>query len=476
MWEKSCIFAHGKIRPMKKHILAFAAFGMLTFSVMAQTLTFDDVSMKYGYKNANGVWQIPPRYQVAFAFQHLDRKFAVVKYDGRWGCIDDAGNMIVRNIFNTQEEAQLAGDHWYSAEEPGKWIYPARNPSDGKWGFVNYYGQWKYEPEYEGAGLYVGEDPMSFAPVKKAGRWGCIDSKGILIINNIFFTEEDATEAGRQWIVGRHYDTWRMAVTNERGRWGAVNYLGRWVVQPRYQMVRQFPMEHNYIYTQAKSRGRWGNIDRNGNIISDFIFSKEKDCVYALSQIEHGRPLDDWRLPEMRTDSNADGTYPWGWVRADGSWAIQPLYLEVSHFANDTGLFATAKCDNGLWASIDNMGNLLSKPIFVLSSEAAKAGREWDLNLQDVEDAELGHWLHPIKEEGSGHWGYVDFEGNWVIQPRFEDAKPFIFKWNNRVAPVKEAGKWGCIDHTGQFVVKPIYNNSADAYVAARQWGTKKKF
>ena len=84
MWEKSCIFAHGKIRPMKKHILAFAAFGMLTFSVMAQTLTFDDVSMKYGYKNANGVWQIPPRYQVAFAFQHLDRKFAVVKYDGRW--------------------------------------------------------------------------------------------------------------------------------------------------------------------------------------------------------------------------------------------------------------------------------------------------------------------------------------------------------------------------------------------------------
>ena len=267
-----------------------------------------------------------------------------------------------------------------------------------------------------------------------------------------------------------------MAVTNERGRWGAVNYLGRWVVQPRYQMVRQFPMEHNYIYTQAKSRGRWGNIDRNGNIISDFIFSKEKDCVYALSQIEHGRPLDDWRLPEMRTDSNADGTYPWGWVRADGSWAIQPLYLEVSHFANDTGLFATAKCDNGLWASIDNMGNLLSKPIFVLSSEAAKAGREWDLNLQDVEDAELGHWLHPIKEEGSGHWGYVDFEGNWIIQPRFEDAKPFIFKWNNRVAPVKEAGKWGCIDHTGQFVVKPIYNNSADAYVAARQWGTKKKF
>ena len=118
----------------------------------------------------------------------------------------------------------------------------------------------------------------------------------------------------------------------------------------------------------------------------------------------------------------------------------------------------------------------MSKPVFTLSSEAAKAGKEWDDNQKGIEDAELGHWLFPVQEPGTGHWGYVDFEGEWVIQPRLEDAKPFIFKWNNRVAPAKQEGRWGCIDHTGQFVVKPIYNNSADAYVAARQWGTKRKF
>ena len=457
---------------MRKYILFIATFGILSVSVLGQTLTFDDISMKYGYKNDNGVWQIPPRYQVAFAFRHLERKFAVVKYDGRWGCIDEAGNMIVRNLFDTQEEALCAGEHWYSAEEPGKWIYPARNAADNKWGYVDYYGNWKYEPQFEGAGIYEGTEPMSFAPVKLEGRWGCIDSKGILIINNIFESKEDATEAGRQWIVGRHYDTWRIAVTNpSTGRWGVVNYLGRWVIQPTYQMVRQFAMEHNYVYTQAKSRGRWGNIDRDGKVISDFIFTNESDCVYALSQIEHGRPRDDWRLPEMRTDTTL-----WGWVRSDGSWAIQPIYLEVSNFPNDTGLFATAKCENGLWASIDAEGRLLSKPVFILSSEASKAGLEWDLNEQGVEDAELGHWLYPIQEQGTGHWGYVNFLGEWVITPRFEDAKLFIYKWNNRVAPAKIEGRWGCIDHTGQFVVKPIYNNSADAYVAARQWGSKKKF
>ncbi len=459
---------------MKKQLFLFASLCVLTGSVLAQTLAFDDISMKYGYKNSNGIWQIAPQYQIAFAFQKQDRKFAVVKYDGRWGCIDEAGNMVVRNIFPTQEEAQEAGEQWYGADEPGKWVYPAQNNADGRWGFVNYYGQWKFEPVYERAGKYEGVEPMNFAPIQQDGRWGCIDGKGILIINNVFHSEEDAREAGRQWIVGRHYDTWRMVVTNPQNprRYGVVNYLGRWVIQPRYQLIRQFASEHNYIYTQAKSRNRWGNIDRNGNVISDFIFTKESDCVYALTQIEHGRPRDDWRLPEVRTDTNL-----WGWVRADGSWAIQPIYLEVSNFPNDTGLFATAKCENGLWASIDNEGRLLSQPVFILSSEAARAGKEWDDdNTKGIEDAELGHWLHPIQEAGTGHWGYVDYKGNWVIQPRFEDAKPFISKWNNRVAPAKMEGHWGCIDHTGQFVVKPIYNNSADAYVAARSWSAKRKF
>ena len=105
---------------MKRYIFTLTIAFMLTGNALAQTLAFDDIGMKYGYKNSNGIWQIPPRYQVAFAFQHQERKFAVVKYDGRWGCIDESGNMIVRNIFRTQEEAQEAGDQWYTAEEPGK--------------------------------------------------------------------------------------------------------------------------------------------------------------------------------------------------------------------------------------------------------------------------------------------------------------------------------------------------------------------
>ena len=99
---------------MKKYIFLLTTLCMLTGNALAQTLAFDDINMLYGYKNSNGIWQIAPKYQVAFAFQHQERKFAVVKYDGRWGCIDDRGNMIVRNIFLTNTLGTLLGN-WSSS-------------------------------------------------------------------------------------------------------------------------------------------------------------------------------------------------------------------------------------------------------------------------------------------------------------------------------------------------------------------------
>ena len=119
---------------------------------------------------------------------------------------------------------------------------------------------------------------------------------------------------------------------------------------------------------------------------------------------------------------------------------------------------------------VSDTGDDLSRNVFTLSSEAWLAGNEWDTHQ------ELGHWLYPIKDPSSGAWGYVDYQGMWVIKPTLEDAKLFTFVWNDRVAPAKMDGKWGCIDHTGQFVVKNQYNTSAEAQIAGRRWAEGRKF
>ncbi|MBO4307508.1 MAG: WG repeat-containing protein [Bacteroidales bacterium] len=450
---------------MKRVTILLLTIVVLIGNIEAQKLTMQPSTKLYGYKNAEGGWQIAPQFQYAFEFQGHFKRFAVVKLDRFWGCIDVRGQMIVRNIFHTSDEAEMAGKEWEKGDEPGKWLYPAQNPADGKWGYIDYYGNWKFEPQYERATVFHGDEPMSFAAVRLGGRWGCIDRKGIMVIAPTFMEEDHAVLAGNQWIYARHYDTWRYPTKDKStGKWGYVNYLGRWVIEPEYEAFDYFGDDNNYIYAQVKKNGRWGSIDRNGNIVSQCIFYTRDDADYALSQKEHGRNINEWRLPVTDIET---GLY--GWVDYEGEWAISPIYQGATHFINDTGMFATCKLD-GYWASIDNNGELLSRNVFTLSSEAYQAGYEWDNNQ------ELGHWLYPIRNHATGYWGYVDFKGNWVIEPVFEDAKLFINTWNNRAAPAKMDGRWGCIDHTGQFVVKNIYTTSAEAYEAGRRWSEKNKF
>lgn len=453
---------------MKRLSLLILTMFALSGVAFGQTLSLENSSKLYGYRNADGSWVIAPRYQYAYPFQGHFKRYAVVKEDQHWGCIDVRGNMIVRNIFRTKEEAETAGMEWEKGDEPGKWIYPAQNPSGRMWGFVNYYGNWKFEAEYEDARPFIGDDPMTFATVKKDGRWGCIDGKGIMIVNNIFLEQEHAELAGKQWIYGLHYDTWLYPTTDpQTGNWGFVNYLGRWVIAPEFEDHDYFGNDHNYLYAQVKKDGRWGTIDRYGNVTSQFVFTTMADADYALSQLEHGRDINKWRLPVPDTDPENQDHY--GWVDYTGEWVIAPIYEGATHFVNDTGEFATAKF-NGYWAAIESNGEFISRNVFTLSSEAYRAGLEWD------NDQELGHWLYPICNPDTKRWGYVDFKGNWVIQPLFEDAKCFIYTWNNRAAPAKMDGTWGCIDHTGQYVVKNIYNTSSEAQNAGRRWAQKVKF
>ncbi len=449
---------------MKKNLLLVVMMLVVT-SLSAQTLKEDRSSKRFGYVKNDGSWVIAPRYQRATEFRGADRRYAVVKYDDLWGCIDHQGNMVVRNIFQTQEEADGAGKQWLTAGEPGKWLYPAANPSDGKWGFVDYYGKWKFKPTYQNAGFFQGTEPMSFAAVKSKGRWGCIDRKGILIISMVFHTQQQAEQAGYQWISGFHYDTWRMpSVDPETGKYGVVNYLGRWVVSGKYEDIGFYGDDNNHAYAQAKLNGRWGNIDRNGNKISEFIFSSKADAAYALNQLENGRRISDWRLPVQDPSSRL-----WGWVNYAGEWIIKPIYQAATRFANDTGFFATARL-NGFWACIDNEGYNISKHVFVLSDDAWEAGNEWDTQQ------EQGKWQFPVMDTITRQWGYVDYTGEWSIRPTLEGAKQFLGDGNNRVAPAKREGRWGCIDHTGRFVVPYQYSTSADAYEQGRRWSKKSKF
>ena len=60
--------------------------------------------------------------------------------------------------------------------------------------------------------------------------------------------------------------------------------------------------------------------------------------------------------------------------------------------------------------------------------------------------------LVPVRTAGSnGFWGYLNDEGNFAIEPQYENAKPFS---KNGLAAVCLDGHWGYIDQQGNVAVK----------------------
>jgi len=100
---------------------------------------------------------------------------------------------------------------------------------------------------------------------------------------------------------------------------------------------------------------------------------------------------------------------------------------------------------NGQYGIIDKKGDFIINPRF--------------------EDA-LGFSEGLAAAKQNGKWGYINKEGNWVIKPQFEDASGFT----NSCAVVKQDGKWGCISKQGDWIVKPQFNNKKSLFISMPLW------
>ena len=63
--------------------------------------------------------------------------------------------------------------------------------------------------------------------------------------------------------------------------------------------------------------------------------------------------------------------------------------------------------------------------------------------------------LYPVVM--GNRWGFMDKNGNLVINPQFERAEPFA----SGVAAIRLGSKWGYVDPTGKIVVNPQFDAAA---------------
>lgn len=181
----------------------------------------------------------------------------------------------------------------------------------------------------------------------------------------------------------------------------------------------------------------------------------------------------------------------WGYISADGKWKIEPQYLYASNFHEDCAQVALSK-DN--CACIDSWGNIRFQwssgeiigwfgdgvsiryqetnqdivPLDFLNPQGNTLAtnilidRSCLMTMGKVIEEKTVYFETLHFSEGflvaslNGKYGYLNTEGKWIIEPKYEDAQPF----SEGLAAVCLNGKYGYINYSGKEIVPCIYERA----------------
>jgi len=269
--------------------------------------------------------------------------------------------------------------------------------------------------------------------------------------------------------------------------------------------------EYNYVSVSLSSTNTISKIlDKSGNV----VFEVEKDGVSELSKISNGyfavetkkeeftgyvytvtyySAKDGKKIAEFpnasifydrwsydSTDIKEDGSAS---VLSDGkaiwfnissydpdfkakvdSWSVDVNQIEafqgvtcywlVSSETNTLGQIATVvlknKDDIYYYATVDQNGNVLMAPQKNISFRHSNSDYSVSANCVFYND------LCPAKDEATGLWGYINPQGEWMIQPQYTDALPFGTDGYTTVDYTT------VIDTKGNNVLEPLTINATD--------------
>lgn len=271
-------------------------------------------------------------------------------------------------------------------------------------------------------------------PVLRSGRWGYVDTSGVITISPQF------DEAGF------FYDG--RAAVRVNDSWGYIDTAGHVAIPPRFILADRFSDGLAAVHWSDSATGQAasGYVDVSGRIAitcdasNPDLHLTAARCGRAFSggymaeAIEVFRCIDEPGNPK-EYPCKATLIDRWGYYDKTGKLAIAgPFHAGGSRFTD--GLAAVQRYGEKTVGFIDAFGAFVISPQF----EQAQAFSE---GLAAVRRGAL--------------WGFIDRSGQSVIDARFQSASRF----SEGLAAASENGRWGYIDRNGRFVIPPRFQEAA---------------
>lgn len=231
-----------------------------------------------------------------------------------------------------------------------------------------------------------------------------------------------------------------------RGKFGYVDRKGNVVIEPQFDDAKSF----SEGLAWAEKDGKTGYIDKTGEFVIDLDGMEGEDFSEGLAAVKNmenkygffdknGHQVIEFKYDEACSFSDGIARVRKGekldCIDKEGNTVIKSDYVWINEF-HDGLAFAWIDYDHP--RCIDKKGNIVI--------EELPEGLRWSRDLRFSEGLAC--------VDIDGKYGYIDKTGRFVIEPQFSLAKNF----SNGLALFSDGkGGLGYIDKKGKVVIKPKY-------------------
>lgn len=420
---------------------------------------------KWGVINSNGETVIDPSYEEMIIIPDNKKDVFICTYDVNYETGEFKTKVLNsknKEIFTNYDQIEAiqnsdsSNNFWYEEDA-------LKVKKDGKYGLINLDGKQLLNAEYDEISAIKGVE--NSLKIKKDGKSGIVNDEGRIIVETNF---ADVTNLGKD-------DKSGFIVKDEKGKYGVISYTGTEILKPKYDGVEKVSGNDMYVIVDSKSQKL---IDEDEKVILEKGFDKiteilsdkdngvifEKDGKFGVMDLSGKTTIDAQyeNLTEAKDEifiAKKDGKY--GIVDLKNKEKISFKYNQASYSQKaDIYILENEKAESTLLNSkfetkVSGILNELNEEKGYIKIRVDNEYKFYNFNFEEkqAKDILTSNTLFLSKKDEK--YGYVDKDGNVVVDYKYDDAKE---QNSSGFAAVKKDGKWGSIDSKGNISVETKYN------------------
>lgn len=420
---------------------------------------------KWGIIDNNGKEVIAPSYKEMIKVPNSKKDVFLCTYDVN----NETGEYKTKALNSKNEEIYTE----YSQIEPLENIDKNNNlwyeenvlkvEKDGKFGLIDLSNKELLPCEYTNITVITGI--KNSIKIDKDGKIGLVTNEGKIIVEP---SCKDIMNLGETYKDG--YIT-----VNEENKYGVIDYLGKTLLENKYEKVEKIYGKDAYVVTEA---GKQKLVNASGEVILEEGYNSikeildgttkgiifEKDGKYGVmnekGEIVVKNEYDDLKEAKDETYiAKKDGKF--GIINNQGETKVDFAYTNIKY--NETADIYSADDEQNKTSILD--ANLETKLQGILSEINEEKGylkiridgeyKYYNFKFEEKDVKEILSTNTLFLDKKDGKYGYINSKGEVVVDYIYDDGTD---QNDAGYVAVKKDGKWGSIDMNGKVVIEPQYN------------------